>query len=171
MITIATVTTAGSTLTQVLPSVATVVSATIGALVTGFGAAALKHKWDSEADDTRWRRERSARIRAQRLEAFARYLSARPDLSAVRSLTDSSGDPAVVVSAIRLAAANLLILLPDAGQRDVVENDLRTVENWVASWSVSSSRSDRTGVPSAQPILDLARDLVIESDNDNKATA
>ncbi len=171
MITIAGATAAGSTLPQILPPVATVVSAIIGALITGFGAAALKHNWDSEADDTRWRRERSARIRAQRLDAFAQYLSARPDVNAVRALADSSGDSTVVVSAIRLAAANLLILLSDAGQRAVVENDLRTVENWVASWSVPSSRSNRTGVPSAQPVLDLARDLVVEPDNDSKVTA
>jgi hypothetical protein len=151
-----------TTVAQVLPPVATVVAAILGALITGFGAAALKHKWDAAADDLRWQRERASRIRAQRLDAFAQYLAARPDLSAVRSLADRAGDPAVVVSAARLAAANLLILLSDADQRAVVERDLRTVENWVTSWSVPASRTDRTDVPTAKDILDLARELVVE---------
>lgn len=153
-----------NTLTQVLPPIATVVAAIIGALVTGFGAASLKHKWDVEAEDTRWRRERAARVRAQRLDAFALYLSARPDLNTVISLVDRSEDPTVVVSAARLAAAKLLILLADRDQRAVVESDLRTVVDWVALWRAAPSRANLTDVPPGQGILDLARNLVIELD-------
>jgi len=153
---------ADSTLVQVLPPIATVVAAIVGALITGFGAAMLKHKWDVRADDKRWRRNRDSRVRAQRLDAFARYLSARPDLRAVRSLMTKAGDPTAVVSEIRLAAANLLIVLSDPGQRAIVERDLLTVEEWVASWLDASSKADRTDVPSPQLILDLARALVVE---------
>jgi hypothetical protein len=152
-----------STLAQVLPPIATVIAAILGALITGFGAATLKHRWDSEADNTRWQRESALRNRAQRLNAFAQYLSARPDLNTVRSLADESGDPTVVVSAIRLAAAHLLILLSDAHQRDIVESDLLTVENWVISWLAPSS-AGRTDVPSPSRILDLARQLAVEPD-------
>jgi hypothetical protein len=133
-----------------------------GALITGFGAAALKHKWDAEADETRWRRDSAVRSRAQRLDAFGRYLTARPDLSAVQPLADSPGDAIDILTSVHLAGANLLILLPEEAQRAIVENDLRTVENWVAAWSVPSSRSDRTSAPSAKAILDLARALVAE---------
>jgi hypothetical protein len=153
---------AASTATQVLPSVATVVAAIVGALITGFGAASLKHKWDSEADETAWRRDREARVRAQLLSAFAQYLAARPDLRAVRTLADKPDDAAGVVSAARLAAANLLILLPEPEQRAVVDDDLRTLEKWVASWLRPSSAVDRTDVPPAEPILDLARGLAVE---------
>jgi hypothetical protein len=147
-----------STFVQVLPSVVAVVVA----LITGFGAAALKHKWDVAADETRWRQESSARLRAQRLDAFGRYLTARPDLKVVRSLVDSPGDVTAVLSGIRLAAANLLILLPEAVQRTVVEDDLHTVENWVAAWLGPSQRGERADIPSAEAILDLARALVSE---------
>jgi hypothetical protein len=153
----------GDTLTQVLPPIATVVAAILGALITGFGAASLKHRWDAEADNIRWQRERTARIRAQRLSAFAEYLTARPDLNAVQALADKTGDATVVVSAARLAAAKLLILLPDANQRATVENDLRAVESWVASWLVPS-RAGRSDVPSSDLVLGLARQLATEPD-------
>jgi hypothetical protein len=157
---------ATSTLAQVLPPTATVVAAIVGALITGFWAAGLKHKWDMEADDKRWRRSRDSRVRAQRLDAFAQYLSARPDLSAVRSLRTRAAEPAAIVSEIRLAAANLLIVLSDPGQRAIVERDRLTVEEWVASWLDAPSDAGRTDVPSAQLILDLARNLVVEPEED-----
>ena len=153
---------ATSTAAQVLPSVATVIAAIVGALITGFGAASLKHRWDSQADETAWRRERDARVRTQLLSAFAQYLAARPDLRAVRSLADRPDDAAGVVSAARLAAANLLILLPEPRQRAVVEDDLRTLEKWVASWLGPSTSAGRTDVPPAESILGLARDLAVE---------
>jgi hypothetical protein len=157
---------ATSTLAQVLPPTATVVAAIVGALITGFWAAGLKHKWDMEADDKRWRRSRDSRVRGQRLDAFAQYLSARPDLRAVRSLMTRSGDPAAIVSEVRLAAANLLIVLPDPDQRAIVERDRLTVEEWVASWLGATSEAGRTDVPSAELILDLARNLVVEPAED-----
>jgi hypothetical protein len=115
------------------------VAAIVGALITGFGAAALKHKWDSEADQTRWLRERGSRDREQRLDAFAGYLAAR------------------------LAASKLLVLLSEGDQRDVVEKDLQKMVAWVTAWA-SPSFTARTDVPSADPILDLARKLVAEPD-------
>lgn len=151
-----------STLVQVLPSVATVTASVVGALITGFGAATLKHKWDAEADETRWRRDSAARLRQQRLDAFGRYLTARPDLKAVQSLADSPGNAVSILTDVHLAGANLLILLPEEAQRAIVEDDLRTLENWVAAWSVPTSRSERTNAPSAEAILDLARALVSE---------
>ena len=150
---------ASSTLTQILPAAATIA----GAIITGFGAASLKHRWDSRADDTRWQRERGARVRAQRLDAFARYLSARPDLNAVSSIESGEISPAAVLSATRLAAANLLILLSDGGQRAIVEDDLRMLERWLATW-MAPSHSEPGDVPSADRILDLARELTIEPD-------
>lgn len=156
---------ATSAWTQVLPPVATVVAAIAGAIITGFGAASLRHKWDVEADERRWRRERDARVRAQRLEAFAAYLSARPNLNTVTAITAGSGDPAPVVSAARLAAANLMIFLPGEEQRDVVQADLQTVETWVGTWFTRSS-TDLTDVPSGEKILDLARSLVVEPETD-----
>ncbi len=150
-----------TTLIQVLAPLATVVAAILGALITGFGAAALKHKWDSEADETRWRRERMARDRAQRLEALAQYLAARPDLAAAKSVSNKLVDPAAVVSPARLAAIRLMILLPDGDQHTVVEDDLQEMVKWITSWAAASS-ANKKDVPSPQPILKLARELAIE---------
>jgi hypothetical protein len=152
-----------STLIQVLTPLATIVAAILAALITGFGAAALKHKWDSEADETRWRREHTARERVQRLDAFAQYLAARPDLATAKSIAGRSADPAIVVSAARLAATRLLILLPNGDQRAVVEGDLQNMVDWVSSWAAPST-AGRKDVPSTQPILSLARELVVGPD-------
>lgn len=148
-----------TTFVQVLPSVATVTASVVGALITGFGAASMKHRWDVKADEKRWRQDRAARLRAERLDAFGRYLTARPDRDAVRTLADSPAEAAGILTGVRLAGAQLLILLPDEEQRAVVENDLRTVENWVRAWSRPASRADRTDVPSADAVLALARAL------------
>lgn len=73
----------GFTLTGPL---ATVIASIAGAIVTGFGAATLRHAWDVRADDKAWHRNRDARVRAQQLAAFGDYLAARPDLRAIRAI-------------------------------------------------------------------------------------
>jgi hypothetical protein len=59
-------------------------------------------------------------------------------------------------------------VLSEPGQRAIVERDLLTVEDWVASWLDAPAKADRTDVPSAQPILDLARNLVVEPGQEAK---
>jgi hypothetical protein len=147
---------------QILPPIATVFAAVLAALITGFGAARLQHKWDAEADEKKWQHDSNSRNRARRLDAFAQYLSARPDLRAAKALTTEPGRSTAVVSDVRLAAANLLILLPDPGQHAIVEQDLQTVEDWIDLWLKQPAKAIRTDVPSVQPILNLARQLVIE---------
>ncbi len=155
--------TASSTsLSQILPPIATVFAAVLASLITGFGAARLKHKWDVEADERNWRHDGDSRNRARRLDAFAQYLSARPDLRVARALTSEPGHSTAVISEIRLAAANLLILLPDPAQRTIVEQDLQAVEDWIDLWLKQPSKAIRTDVPSVQHVLELARDLVVE---------
>jgi len=114
--------------------------------------------WDLKTDEKRWQRESSERMRAQRTEAFARYLSARPDISVLPSLGDTI-HPATIVAAARLAAANLLIVLPEQDQRDIIEADLRAVEGWLAKRLTTPSRADFSAMPSAEQILALARSL------------
>jgi hypothetical protein len=143
---------------QILTQVASVV----GALVTGFGAASFKHRWDVKTDEKRWQRESFERMRAQQTDAFARYLSARPDISILPSLGDTI-HPATIVAAARLAAANLLIILPEQGQRDIIEADLHAVEGWLAKRLNAPSRADISAVPSAEQILALARSLALET--------
>jgi hypothetical protein len=143
---------------QILTPVASVV----GALITGFGAASFKHRWDVKTDEKRWQRESFERMRAQQTDAFARYLSARPDVSILPSLSDTV-HAANVVAVARLAAANLLIILPEQGQRDIIEADLHAVEGWLAKRLNAPSRADFSAVPSAEQLLALARSLALET--------
>src|ERR1700735_3594889 len=128
---------AASILGQVVLAIGTVVAAILGAIITGFLAAGLKHKWDTEADEKRWRQERAARDRAQRLDAFAEYLDARPDLAAVTAIAKKEKKAAA--SPAQLAAARLLILLPDADQHAIVKDDLDQMMKWVAAWTAPST--------------------------------
>jgi hypothetical protein len=141
---------------------ATVLASIAGALITGFGAAALRHAWDVRADVKSWNRSRDQRVRAQLLEAFGRYLAARPDLRSADVLRVNRKEGAVIVSSLQLAAASLLILLTEAGDRQVVEKDCRALEDWVEAALQPRSIEDETGVPDAGAILDLARRLAVE---------
>jgi hypothetical protein len=154
---------AASTVTSVsFSQILTPVASVVGALVTGFGAASFKHRWDVKTDEKRWQRESFERMRAQRTDAFARYLSARPDISILPSLGDTI-NPATIVAAARLAAANLLIVLPEQSQRDIIEADLHAVEGWLTKWLNAPTRAGFSAVPSAEQILALARSLAIET--------
>jgi hypothetical protein len=55
-------------------------TAIVVAIITGFGAAALKHRWDVAADRLRWHRERSERRRDELRSAFASYFASRSSL-------------------------------------------------------------------------------------------
>jgi hypothetical protein len=47
--------------------------AVVAAVLTGFGAATLKHRWDVRADDQRWARERAERRREELRRALLAY--------------------------------------------------------------------------------------------------
>jgi hypothetical protein len=142
--------------------VATVLASIAGALITGFGAATLKHRWDIRAEARQWSRSRDQRIRAQLLEAFSGYLVARPDLQTIPAITANPEDATVVVSRIQLAAASLLILLAAAEDRDVIETDLARLEEWIAASLHEPSKANWKDGPPVAAILDLARRLAVE---------
>jgi hypothetical protein len=48
----------------------------VAAILTGFGAAALKHRWDGQAERQRWDRERLERRRDELRLAFMQYFDA-----------------------------------------------------------------------------------------------
>jgi hypothetical protein len=146
-----------STLVVVLTPIGSVVAA----LITGFGAAVAKHRWDTKADERRWRKERGARDRALLLEAFADYLAARPNEAAGQAVVANQTSLAAVVSTVQLAAARLLILLPGPDQRDIVAKDRDQMVDWAVEWARPSS-ARRKRAPSPDRVLDLARALVTE---------
>ena len=144
---------------QVLQSVATV----LVALITGFGAAALKHKWDVDAERARWTREAGARLRRELLDAFSAYLVARPSRATVGQRLRGTGRGGVVdlestLGALRLEAARLLILLDDQAHRRMVESDVAAVQDWLQQ--ISRNLAEPTRIPeltTPDSILELAR--------------
>lgn len=140
----------------------TVLASIAGALITGFGAATLRHGWDVRADARSWNRGRDQRVRAQLLDAFSNYLAARPDLSAARAIASNPEDAVAILSKVQLAAASLLILLAEAGDRQVIEADVKALDRWVATSFDEPSIADLKEVPTAAAILDLARRLAVE---------
>jgi hypothetical protein len=144
-----------------LPAAATI----FAALITGFGAAGAKQRWDARNERLKWARESEARARRERLEAFGAYLTARPNRASVgqRMLTVGGGQSAdldSMLSAARLEAAKLLILLDDERDRTVVADDLEAVHQWLRD--ISRRLAELHLLPdvvTADAVLDLARRL------------
>jgi hypothetical protein len=101
--------------------------------------------------------QRDSRVRAQLLKTFSDYLAVRPHVRSVRAITANPEDALPIIGKLQLAAASLLISLAEAGDRAVVEADLKMLENWVAESIDSPSIADWTDVPPAAVILDLAQ--------------
>jgi hypothetical protein len=148
-------------LLQSLPAIATLGAA----LITGFGAAALKRKWDVDAERVRWTREAGARLRRELLDAFSSYLAARPSRASIGQRLASAGRGGVVdldstLSGLRLEAARLLILLDEGAHRRTVEADLAAVQDWLQH--VSRSLAEPSRIPDLKTpdaLLDLARSI------------
>ena len=153
--------TAANAVVAALPAIGTVAAA----IITGFGAAALKRRWDVDSERVRWERESAGRDRQERIDAFRVYLAARPSRAIIAqrvALTRHGGyvDLDSMVSALRLEAMRLLILLPDEGHRQVVEKDLEQVQVWMQTVAQQLTQLDSVpDVATAEPLLALAREL------------
>jgi hypothetical protein len=62
------------------PDYVPVIISAATALSVGFGAAGLKHRWDSKDDQKRWDREREQRYQEALRDAFSDYLAARQEV-------------------------------------------------------------------------------------------
>lgn len=151
---------------QSLPAIATLGAA----LITGFGAAAMKHRWDVGAERVRWVRESQSRAAERRLRAFSAYLAGRPSLATIQHRVFGARQGEVVDldsvrRGFRLEAARLLILLNDPKHQAIVESDQSMVEDWILE---VSQRIDHLAgcaeVETPHSILELARELRLACD-------
>jgi hypothetical protein len=140
----------------------TVVAAVVAAIITGFVAAARKHKWDVQDNDLRWERERAERRRDELRTSFAVYLAARYR----QDLFDAVSDGAKVelresLRAYATAFHELCVILSDE-DRAVIYRDY---ERFLA-WNKNAVIKQREGVkfdgksPAPGEVLDLAARLL-----------
>lgn len=146
----------------VVPIVTVLVSGFV-ALVVGFGAASLKHKWDVQDDKRRWERERAERRREELKAAFGEYLDARHEAerSAVRFLLTGKPGDSQLRDAIGLrlthSLGHLRILL-DPTSSDKVKQDFDAFSSWLlvaASWP--SGTEEIPAPPSDETVRTMAQ--------------
>lgn len=138
------------------------IATVVAAIITGFGAAILKRRWDVDTESTRWLREANSRLRQERLDAFGIYLAARPNLAAVSSSLRSSLQEYVdldgMFSLINLAGIRLLILLENEADAQVIEQDLEEIRAWMSRISRSiSNLPEQEEINSPEDLIRMAR--------------
>jgi hypothetical protein len=148
-------------LSVAVPAVATLAAA----VITGIAAAALKHRWDVAADVRQKRWEEAGRRRQECLDALTAYLVARPTLAAVRRQRNEVRPGALIdldamLSEYRLAYARLLIALTEKPDRDVIEVDNASLEQWLSDVATDiGSRTPSRNAPVTDDVVALARDI------------
>lgn len=144
-------------------------SGTLGAAaLTGFGAATLKRRWDEQAEERRWRRERAERRRDELKSAFTRYLTSRTSLrDTVLKFQFDVGQDWVRAASDHELATNELMLLLDNEQVQAVERDHRVVRRWTgeALRETLKPREDApvpdvTDLPNADEVIVLAKRIL-----------
>jgi hypothetical protein len=136
----------------------------VAAIITGLFAATLKHRWDTATDQLKWERETAARRRQGQLDAFSGYLAARPTWAELGPLLRAAGagatpDRDAVAAPLRLHAIRLTILLADAGDCRVIEEDAKAVLDWLAQADLRTP----SAVPTPRAVIDLARRLIADA--------
>ena len=139
----------------------------LAAVITGFGAAALKHRWDVAGEDTRWARESLERRRQELLLSLAEYLRVRTQLHAAlgRYAQDGSADRTLVVDVLNeleLAAARARMLLAP-GDRQLLSQDVSDLH----VWSSAAMAAIQKGQPFNRPpeddqFIELGQRLLLQ---------
>lgn len=141
--------------------------ATLVAATIGFGAAALKHRWDVADNKRTWERERTERRRDELKTGAIEYLAARANV--VESFLVRRDDRAVIVTRATDAFENfciLLVNLPLASR--VVTDDYESLGLWMRMaddyWKEVSKQISRLvpldAPPSAREVREMVNNLL-----------
>jgi uncharacterized protein YabN with tetrapyrrole methylase and pyrophosphatase domain len=136
----------------------------LAAIVTGFGAAAVKHRWDVKADDLRWQRERKERRRDELKSAFSRYLATLSTVSREMTYASSTRTQAKVDA---LTDSFYILELAYADIQTVLKSESLEIVlgHWkqVAAWFIECSEKLKVAdgklspMPSSREIVKLAK--------------
>jgi hypothetical protein len=104
-----------------IPSI-TAAGGVVAAVITGFLAAGLKHRWDVRDTALRWERERDERRRDELKMAFGDYLSARAEIEDMRREQVDEGRlaPAINNSTRRYNQLWTLLLKDPLGSHELI---------------------------------------------------
>ncbi len=144
----------------ILPGIAGVT-----ALATGFGAAALKHRWDVQDDERRWERERAERRREELKSEFNDFLAARGTLVTLMTKPFPESTPfdraIEILGEATRAAFQLQVSI---GEEDgaVIESDLRAIQLWLKAMFARpvGQASDFPVAPKDLAVRQLAKRLL-----------
>lgn len=145
----------------VITASATVLAAIIG----GFLAAALKHRWDVQDDERRWGRERAERRREELKQAFNDYLAARAEtegLLAIHSFgAGTPVDGGRTFFTLLRRMTQLKVLLP-SDDVPTLEKDVEEFGNWVHTSiaSVNNGNEHFVMAPDDELVRRLAKRLL-----------
>ncbi len=137
----------------------------VAALIVGFGAAILRHRWDAVDDTRRWARERNERRREVLVDALAAYVAARgaaEDAVSVipaRPLTQHDLDVAARSVYVVMREVHRLQALIGEPDFSVVAEDVRRFNEWWADQLEEIKGKQSTGV--ASPSLIEIHKLVV----------
>jgi hypothetical protein len=141
-------------------------AATLGAsIVSGFGAAALKHKWDIEDNERRWERERAERRREELKAGFSAYLTARSEMEQTMFLTqvgESSNERVSAIVSRFPKSFSQLRTLVDAESAMEIQLDAGAVSKWAEAMMVRSKKrmGEVPELTSDEPVRQLAHRLI-----------
>lgn len=138
----------------------------LAAIISGFFAAALKHRWDVQDDERRWQRERAERRREELKLAFNQYLTTRAEVEALLTqkpevgvVNEATQRVSVAVRSLIRESTQLRVLLEDA---TTVNKDMRDFGDWVNAilnqWV--GTAGPHLVVPSDELIRRLAKQLL-----------
>lgn len=137
------------------------------AILTGFGAAALKHRWDVAADALRWDRERSERRRDELKSAFTGYLASRNSLD--RALFFAARDRNLAAMDVvflgqidyYLSLVELQTILANTSFVEI-EEELKVFPQWVQEMYAGMLGNENLykPPPSDQSIVKLAQQVI-----------
>jgi hypothetical protein len=169
-----------------LPQVIITASATIvAALIVGFGAAALKHRWDTRDEQRRWDRERELRRQEDLRDAFSRYSTVRFEivnaylLLPIKPSAEELNRNTLLISRFIQTSNQLRLFLDDPHDFAVFTDETSAVTTFfsdhVARVTEVHSGADepstsRPDIPSDTAINELAHKLLHSSPNILTAT-
>jgi len=162
----------------------------VAAILTGFGAAALKRRWDEKAESRRWHRERSERRREELRLAFMQYFEAirrieqmgidvwltgrneiagdrkRDQEDAPAPLNDTPQSalldpPHITVMSNGAVAGDLLMLLLGPHAAESFTNHVRDLDDWVRRMQkLGAVGADTTPPPDKLPLVQITHGLL-----------
>jgi hypothetical protein len=170
-------------LVPVITGSATVLAAIIG----GFFAAVLKHRWDVKSDALKhqWEvdaeqgrlgREHNERRSEELKLAFNGYLSKRIEVETILSVGFGTADAATAWAAFQLLTTHfsqIRVALDDPMDIDLIKKDLEAFGDWAHEQMVrqaviqsgSVQLSDRPAAPLDEPVRKLAKRLLDRLNN------